>query len=189
MARFRIVNSLDGKSLYQKGANPFNETQMEEDIVRYWGNTFDEKFFIIPFWKAKELVNNSESNQVAFRVFDINNPSGVHTEWISYAPNSSDEFVQERVYDGDRQITVWITRLVTNLHQTFFVFGNDLLDLFEAAIVELRVIPKYEFIIARLGETVGGETTVYFILGKIELHLGPSAGGASNACGAKLPPR
>ena len=53
----------------------FSPTQMKNQVNAYWGSAAQEKLFPIPYWRAAELLAQSPSKQLAFKVTNIEDPT------------------------------------------------------------------------------------------------------------------
>lgn len=208
MPNLRIVIAKDGYSILDANFNPnvvpdgdsddnpfndtlFNEGQMEEEIVAYWGITQVEKMFPVPYWKAEQLMGQSNLKQLAFKVTNIEDPSIAEGEWVSFnaATTVADNLNtgNQALKDAAGKIITIISNLVSSDSESYFVLNQELYSRLRDGVIEQGNI-SLQTINARIGKTTTGVFVLYFILGGIQLHLA-GTGGEGPACGARIPPR
>ena len=199
MSSLRIENSLNGFFTYNPAPlfpqpNTFTLDQMLIDVNNYWGNPNAEKMFTVPFWKAEELITNSNLDQIALKVINLEDPAIVSAQWVSFNietthPNNhaSPQIIAK---EATEKIMLIVSSFLTADTDTesYFAFGNDLMNDFRQAITQAGRTPVSETVNARIGRNANGDTLVYFFLGNIVLHTAPPAAGSTASCGVRVPP-
>lgn len=186
MANKRIETSISMFSA-SEGSGLFTKDEMEKDIERYWGISLSERVFIIPFWKAEQLIENSNLKMMALNVSNIENPSLVDAEWISFnveenlplvSTNTGDQ-IKEFIFRVAKQIP---TAFSEPIDEACFAFGANLFDGLKS------FKPHKKMTVAgRLGRTTAGISVVYFVVGEITYKLEPGTGGGGATTGGKIP--
>ncbi len=67
--------------------------------INYWGNLQNEKWFPIPFWQVGQMLAVSNSDTIALRVTNIDNPLMISAKWIVFEEALSDS-LQDPVEQG-----------------------------------------------------------------------------------------
>lgn len=198
MSNLRIESSAQGFSEYNPipafpQPDKFTADEMLEEVVRYWGNANAEYMATINFKTAEKLLANSNLGQIAVKVTNIEDPTKVEIEWISFNAVTAQSTSRIDNRNIAKEINQKITNLVNSFFndgsqtETYFTFGADLMDQFRLAITQSGKSPVSETINARIGQN-NEEPFIFLIMGSIGLHLAPGAGGRGSICGAKLPP-
>lgn len=64
------------------GGDLFNEA--DTYAANYWGDLANERMFPIAFWQVSQMLQASNSNEIALRVVNINSPLTVTAKWITF---------------------------------------------------------------------------------------------------------
>ncbi len=178
--------TLDPGAPPDHGAEVFTPLEMIEDVNRYWGIGQTEKIFVLPAWKAERLLAESNLNQFALKVSNIEDPANVDAEWISFNADVNPVFTTS---DADEKLKQVIIKVLHQVPQylnaeddAYFVLDQSVFDQFRP----LFVGPLFS-IVAKIGKTPQGNEVIYFILGQINLILDNGGGGPGATSGAKIP--
>lgn len=140
-------------------------------IVNYWGDLKNEKFFTIPYWQLKRMIDTSHSDTVTFRVYDINDKTRIDAEWVRTLKRYVDNKNEERS---------------SSTNATEFFLTKDEFERLEAgAKKEYASSWQKSIFIARIGKE-GDEFICLYNIGEFTLISG-NIGGDGAAIGAKIP--
>ena len=206
MSKTKIISANDGIAFYDSISDASKEdtfirSEMQVEVANYWaGHT--ERRFIIPFWKAKKLIQSSNIKQVAIKLTQYTEPAEVDGEWVSFNAD-----VPSGNTDDDKIIAIseGILKVVANIKEKeeiiYFTFGESLIAAFEEGFDLIDPPPpppeQKRTITARIGKVVNNLDDgtieeiigVFFILGEVKLHLNfAGVAGIGASCGAKIPP-
>ena len=146
--------------------------EMQISINNYWGEAAEEKIFLIPFWKALQLLSASPSEQIALHVTDFNNRSLVDAQWESY----NDELEP-------------LLAAKTTPNEFYFVMHESVFQNIRASIPKLGNPVNQLMLWGRLGETTpDGNDFVAFLIAAKGVLFPPGGGGGGASTGIKLPP-
>lgn len=149
------------------GVGDFNG--MQAFVNAYWGSEYQEKMFPIPFWQAIQMLDASESKEIALQVKDIANTTMMSAQWVAF----------------DDALETAPTSFKPNY--TYFVMDETLLESLKISVAD----QLHKVIIwGRIGkETIDTTTTYYAFFNVATCELVPPGGGGSGATtGARVPP-
>lgn len=113
--------------------NDFNN--MQPRINTYWNGASRERTFPIPFWRLNQLFTLSTSEEVAFKVTDLRNPSLVNGEWVTFEDGSDEVLGEPNIQSG----------------VTYFILNEDQFEEIRTAVGNTPV--QELAILGRIGET------------------------------------
>ena len=141
-------------------------------VNSYWGSAENEKMFILPFWKIKQLLAASSVEEIALKVTDIENTGFVDAEWVVLEENA-DDTLKDPFKPNDR----------------YYVLNESTFEYIRKAAATLEPVYKCA-LFARLGkETIDNATSYYAFFNTAVIQLITIGGGGNGAStGFKLPP-
>ena len=174
----------------------FNTAQMEASIENYWGDENAEKRFLLPFWKADELMLNSNSSpnrKIALRVTNIEDKEKVDATWVSInpKPDPAYESGSPSVVRLIKRLERWLTTLRNSLTGeptvTLFVVDDDLYP--PGGFANLRAFdpPVNYALIGRIGKKPSGGPEAFIGTTLLTLKFSPGAGGPGATSGMRVP--
>ena len=88
---------------------------MKPLVEAYWGTKSGEKVFILPYWRAKQMISASSVEEIALKVTDIKIPTLAEGEWVvleegyeqsignpTFRPNDYYFVINEELIEGIR---------------------------------------------------------------------------------------
>jgi hypothetical protein len=153
----------------------------EKFATAYWGDLAFEKYFPIAFWKVKQMLAASNSNQIALRVTDIDNPAYVNAAWIVFEESMADTLadpVEKNVYyfilDDKLFNGPFLVSTPTGLEEI-------------KGLWKVNNSPENNLIRGRIGfDTVSNQFFAFFQAAECKI-IGMGAGGQGTSTGFKIP--
>lgn len=170
------------------GPGTFPIQEIEPNVFNYWGNT-PEKQFVLPFWKADQLIGDSPSNELALKLTNVDDPALVDGTWVSYNADDPDGENTDNATGG---LIGFLINLLESLQPstpeppaTYYVIGESLYD--PTGTENFRQFTPHTrmAILGRIGKTTTDRLVVYFAV--CELVRQDGTGGPGAATGAKVP--
>jgi hypothetical protein len=169
----------------------FTAIQMALEVNLYWGAEENEKLFILPFWRAQELVESSPSQQIALKVTNLEDPNLVTAEWISHNPEKPGVDAS----DDPGGVISHFQNLIRTLRRqlgadppvALFLVGEDLFPKDSDGNLKQFADHHKLCLVGRIGRTSNNVTVVFIVVGIIDIQI-PGSGGPGTTSGARLPP-
>lgn len=155
---------------FQRITNSDDFGGIQNLVNNYWGSAENERAFVLPFWKMREML--SVTGEVALRVRDIENIIYVNAEWIVFG-----EDMEDLLSDPVRA------------DEIYFVLDESTFLQLKANIPTLDHPLSTIVILGRLAKDTPTSTTVNaFIVAAYWTPIGPGSSGDGTISGAKIPP-
>lgn len=160
----------------------FGLVEMNNEVDNYWDD-MTERRFILPFWKAKKMIKNSNIQQLAIKLTAFKDPSEVDGEWLSLNAITGETNSSSQSENNEEVI--------------YYAFGQQLLNLFQKGFEDIKPLPPVDdrIINVRIGKRTKQagddeliEYGIFFILGEAKIHEGGPQAAHSASCGVRIPP-
>jgi len=169
----------------------FDKDEMKQDILRLWKKEKNERRFVISFFQARHLIEQSNIKQIALKVTDPLSPNieKIYAEWVTMQADIPSISNMPSTIEKWQELLIKIAGTVPNhfgedQEEIYFTIGEDVIESFFTG---HKKKPYEMVIVGRIGKTATGLITLYLIPARAQLILKPGTGGGGNSAGAKIP--
>lgn len=145
--------------------------------TNFWGDLADERIFVLPFWRAAAMFSADFSNEIALKVYQINDPNQTFGEWVIFDPSEEDDLADPV------QAGVYYFILSREIFFGPYVEGGTQLQGMYYAVTD----PQNYVIRAQLGKIPDDNIFLcHFLVAECKIE-GPGGGGGGVISGARIP--